>query len=254
MLNQKTTSIEVFEGFVELIDTLGTDLDIANAARVSFKGFSPSMGDKDIKLMKYLWMHQHTSPFRMVTCKFRVKAPIFVLRQWMKHTIGCTWNEVSARYVEVEEQAFVPHTWRLQHKTSKQSSYGEVKDDIAEQAHAKLMESYEIAFKNYNWMLDQGICREQARVQLPVGMYSECIWKADLQAVLHFLALRLDEHAQAEIREFAQAILRLVTLAFPISTQLFLISQEVDQRVANEKLKAWDEIAKQLSYNSILSE
>lgn len=254
MLGEKTKSIEVYEGFVELIDTLGTDLDIANAARVSFKGFSQSLGEKDIKLMKYLWMHQHTSPFRMVTCKFRVKAPIFVLRQWMKHSVGCTWNEVSARYVEVEESAFKPTIWRLQHKTSKQSSFGEVDLDIAEQAHAKLLESYEIAFKNYHWMLEQGICREQARVQLPVGMYSECIWKADLQAVLHFLALRLDEHAQAEIREFAQAILRLVKLSFPITTQLFLISQEVDQKVASEKLKAWESIATQLSYNSTLGE
>lgn len=226
-------------GSVELIDTFGCDLDIVNAARVSFNASSSSMTPKDIKLMKYLWMHQHTSPFRMVSCKFRIKAPIFVLRQWMKHSVGCTWNEASARYTEVKDDYFIPTTWRLQHPTSKQSSYGEVDAELAQGATDRLLESYEIAFKNYHWMLEQGICREQARIQLPVGMYSECIWKADLQAVLHFLTLRLDGHAQAEIQEFAKEVHKQVAIAFPEATRMWEMSQEVEAQLLSARAQLW---------------
>lgn len=232
------------ENAVILIDQLGTDLDIVNAARVSFNSESHSLSQKDIRLLKYLWMHQHTSPFRMVTCKFKIKAPIFVLRQWMKHTVGCTWNEVSARYTEVDHDFFTPSSWRLQHETSKQSSYGQVSDAIANQAYDRLTETYEIAYRNYQWMLEQGICREQARMQLPVGTYSECIWKADLQAVFNFLTLRLDIHAQEEIREYAKEVHRLVSMAFPEATRMWELAYKIDQELADQKKALWDTIGK----------
>lgn len=232
-------------GYVIMIDQLGTDLDIVNAARVSFNKESTYMTLKDIRLMKYLWQHEHTSPFRMTTLKFKIKAPIFVLRQWMKHVVGCTWNEASARYTEIEENDFfTPQTWRLQHPSSKQSSYGEVDPHVSNQAFDRLSESYEIAYRNYRWMLEQGICREQARIQLPVGMYSECIWKADLQAVFNFLTLRLDPHAQQEIRAFAKEVHNIVSIAFPEATKMWEIAHKIDQELAEQKAELWETLGK----------
>jgi thymidylate synthase (FAD) len=236
----KGSKMTIDTGYVFLIDQLGTDLDIVNAARVSFNKESHALTPKDERLLKYLWQNQHTSPFRMVTCKFKIKAPIFVLRQWMKHVVGCTWNEVSARYTEVKHECFTPDTWRLQHETSKQSSYGQVDKLISDEADKRLLESYEIAYKNYRWMLDHGICREQARMQLPVGTYSECIWKADLQAVFNFLSLRLDPHAQEEIREYAKEVHRLVSIAFPEATRMWELAYKIDQELADQKKALWD--------------
>lgn len=210
------------DGYVELVDTFGEDIDIVNAARVSYGSESAEFTERDLKLMNYLWSHQHTSPFRMVSMKFKIKAPIFVLRQWMKHQVGCTWNEKSARYVEVDDKsAFIPQVWRLQHEKSKQSSFGAVSDDIGASAFDKMNDVYDKCFATYQWMLDQGICREQARMVLPVSMYSECIWKADLQAVFNFLTLRLDTHAQAEIQAYAQVVDALVQQEFPFAYKVF---------------------------------
>lgn len=246
MIDNDNKHIAVHDGFVELIDTFGTDIDIVNAARVSFGVSSDTLTTKDLKLMTYLWSHQHTSPFRMVTLKFKIKAPIFVLRQWMKHQIGCTWNEISARYVAVGESFYHPKTWRKQHPTSKQSSYDQVDDTISKQAMNRLDESYRVAYENYRWMLSQGICREQARIQLPVGMYSECIWKVDLQALFHFLSLRLDSHAQVEIQEFAKAVQDLCLHAFPFATSIFMKALEIDKELASTKKDLWDNSTKQL--------
>jgi thymidylate synthase (FAD) len=231
--------IDIYEGFVELVDVFGDDCSIVNAARVSFGAQTEEFTDKDAKLMSYLWEHEHTSPFRMASIKFRVKAPIFVLRQWMKHVIGCSWNEVSGRYVEIKEEFFRPDIWRLQHPTSKQSSYGHVETNIELEAFDRLNESYKVCYQNYKWMLSQGICREQARVQLPLGMYSSCIWKADLQAIMHFLALRLDEHAQEEIREFAGAVKEITAFLFPESMKLLDKSIFIKKQLETVKSDLW---------------
>ena len=231
--------IDVFDGFVELVDVFGDDLSVVNSARVSFGAQTDEFTERDKKLMRYLWQHDHTSPFRMASVKFRVKAPVFVLRQWMKHVIGCSWNEASARYTEIKEEFFKPVTWRLQHKTSKQSSYGQVNEEISYEAFERLEASYSLAYTNYKWMLEHGICREQARVLLPVGMYSSCIWKADLQAIMHFLALRLDEHAQEEIREFAQAVKQIVCTLFPESMRLLDQSIEIKKELEPLKAELW---------------
>ena len=231
--------IDVFDGFVELVDVFGDDLSIVNSARVSFGAQTDEFTERDKKLMRYLWQHDHTSPFRMASVKFRVKAPVFVLRQWMKHVIGCSWNEASARYTEIKEEFFKPVTWRLQHKTSKQSSYGQVNEELSCEAFERLEASYALAYTNYKWMLEHGICREQARVLLPVGMYSICIWKADLQAIMHFLALRLDEHAQEEIREFAQAVKQIVCTLFPESMRLLDQSIEIKKELDPLKAELW---------------
>jgi thymidylate synthase (FAD) len=199
---------------------MGDDLAIVNAARVSYAGESKDWSDRDEKLLRYLWDHDHTSPFRHGHVKFRIKAPIFVLRQWMKHQVGCAWNEQSARYTEIKESFFYPDHFRLQDTKNKQSSSGQLDDEREDQALSLLAESYQVAYSNYLRLLDMGVCREQARIILPVGTYSECIWSASVQAIMHFLNLRLDSHSQFEIQEFAKAVYDITKHLFPKTLEL----------------------------------
>ena len=212
--------INVSDGFVELIDHMGDDLAIVNAARVSYAGESKDWSDRDERLLRYLWEHNHSSPFRHGSVKFRIKAPIFVLRQWMKHQVGCAWNEQSARYTEIKESFFYPYCFRLQDTKNKQSSIGQLDDEKEDQALTLFVESYQVAYKNYLHLLDMGVCREQARIVLPVGTYSECIWSASTQAVMHFLKLRLDSHSQFEMQEFAKAVYDITKPLFPKTMEL----------------------------------
>ena len=212
--------IEVNDGFVELIDHMGDDLAIVNAARVSYAGESKEWTGKDEKLLRYLWDHNHSSPFRHGNLKFRIKAPIFVLRQWMKHQVGCAWNEQSARYTEIKESFFYPEHFRLQDTKNKQSSFGYLDDAADMDALALLSEAYTIAYCNYQKLLELGVCREHARIVLPVGTYSECIWSASTQAVMHFLKLRMDHHSQFEMQEFAKAVYTIASTIFPKTMEL----------------------------------
>ena len=138
----------------------------------------------------------------------------------MKHQVGCAWNEQSARYTEIKESFFYPEHFRLQDTKNKQSSFGHLDDDADMDALALLSETYTIAYCNYQKLLELGVCREQARMILPVGIYSECIWSASTQAIMHFLRLRLDETAQAEIREYAQAVCDITSSIFPKTMEL----------------------------------
>jgi thymidylate synthase (FAD) len=206
------------KGFVRLVDQMGSDLSVVNAARISFGRESESMNDKDLKLLRYLWDHQHTSPFRHATLQFHIKAPLFVLRQWMKHQVGCAWNEISGRYVKFNPEFYVPSTWRKQHQSNKQGSQGEITDSKSAQI---LYESnMNCAVEDYYELLSMGVCKEQARMVLPLSLYSECYWTTSLQAVLHFLKLREDEHSQKEIREYAQAVRVITQEHFPESLKL----------------------------------
>jgi len=197
-------------GFVEYVDHMGSDARVANVARVSFNKWADEevTSAADRRLVRYLLEHEHTSPFRHCYVTLRVKAPIFVLRQWGKHQVGCAWNEVSMRYVDVpEEEFFVPQVLRAQAKVSKQGSTGEVEDQ--ERALGWYEFACDTALRAYRNLLDDGVCREQARCVLPQAMYTEVIWTASLQAILHFLRLRLDSHAQVEIQDYAKAVLAI---------------------------------------------
>jgi thymidylate synthase (FAD) len=206
------------DGFVELIDSMGDDLKVVNTARVSYGKESQEFTDKDMKLLHYLWDHEHTSPFRHCFLSFRIRAPIFVLRQWMKHQIGCSWNEQSARYTELKHGCFAPDTWRYQDTKNKQSSQGAIEDQ--EQAFELMNDVYELAYKNYEKLLDLGVCREQARIVLPVAVYSECIWTTSLQGLMHFIELRADKASQYEIQLYAQAVKELAYGHFKNSIDL----------------------------------
>jgi len=211
--------VNVFnDGFVELVDTMGDDLKVVNTARVSYGKESKDFTDKDMKLLHYLWEHEHTSPFRHCFLSFRIRAPIFVLRQWMKHQIGCSWNEQSARYTELKHGCFTPDVWRYQDTKNKQSSQGAIENQG--QAFDLMNDVYELAYTNYQKLLDMGVCREQARIVLPVAVYSECIWTTSLQGLMHFIELRADKASQYEIQLYAQAVRELAYDQFKNSIDL----------------------------------
>ena len=193
-------------GSVQLVDMMGSPLSVVNSARVSMGRQADEMSEADWRLIDYLWSHEHTSPFRHVQFQFHVKAPVFVLRQWMKHQVGCAWNEISGRYVQFEHEAWSPDAWRAQADKVKQGSAGPMAEDDALRAQMIYDRAVEASFKAYEELLSAGVCKEQARACLPLSLMSECFWSCSLHALIHFLKLRLDHHAQLEIRCFAEAV------------------------------------------------
>lgn len=188
-----------------LVNTMGDDLTIVNAARVSYDTFKRMLDSKDERLIRFLWENEHTSPFRHAQLQFRIHAPIFVLRQWMKHQIGCAWNERSGRYTAFDERDFwKPSMVRIQDNKVKQglTSLHPRSEYLKDSIDKAFQESY----ASYQSLLEAGVCREQARSVLPLGLMSSCYWTASLQAVLHFLSLRLDLHSQQEIRLYAAQV------------------------------------------------
>jgi thymidylate synthase (FAD) len=210
-------------GFVKLIDHMGSDLSVVNAARVSFGKRKEVFDDSDEKLIKYLAEHDHTSPFRHTALTFHVKAPIFVFRQWMKHRIASEFNEISGRYVEFpEDEFFVPEVFRRQAKVNKQGSEGQVGGSEGEQAQAIFLAACRNSVAQYKELIALGVCREQARCVLPLGLYSEVYWTVSLQAVAHFIRLRTDSHAQWEIQQYAHAVRQVVEAVFPAGLKALL--------------------------------
>jgi thymidylate synthase (FAD) len=210
-------------GFVRLIDHMGSDLSVVNAARVSFGKSKKKIDSTDQKLLEYLSEHSHTSPFRHTAITFHVKAPIFVFRQWMKHRIASEFNEISGRYVEfTENEFFVPEIFRRQSKENKQGSEGEIGICNTKRANELFLETCRNSITNYKKLIDIGVCREQARCVLPLGLYSEAYWTVSLQAVAHFIKLRTDSHAQWEIQQYANAVRSIVETIFPISLKSLL--------------------------------
>ena len=201
---------------VELIDHMGDDLRVANAARVSFAKVSQQLNGQDINLIGYLAKHGHWSPFSHCFLTFRIKAPIFVARQLQKHQVGLAWNEVSRRYVDSEPEFYVPDSWRKRAGNVKQGSSDEVSDDIDNDA---LVQHYEEVAATYKEMIDRGIAPEQARMVLPQSMYTEWFWSGSLYAFARVCKLRLDSHTQKETREVAHQIAHHLTEKFPVSYQ-----------------------------------
>ena len=213
------------KGFVRLIDHMGSDLSVVNAARVSFGKVKASFEDSDAKLVDYLAEHEHTSPFRHTALTLHVKAPIFVFRQWMKHRIGSEFNEISGRYVEFpEDEFFVPELFRKQAKVNKQGSEGALDVAHRERALASYLESCRDAVAHYKELIALGVCREQARCVLPLALYSEVYWTVSLQAVAHFIRLRADGHAQWEIQQYAAAVRAVVEPLYPVGLKALLAS------------------------------
>jgi len=210
-------------GYVRLVEHMGNDMSIVRAARVSYDA-EPRQDGSDMKLLNYLLKNKHTSPFEMVEFTFEVKAPIFIFRQWHRHR---TWsfNEVSARYTELPEEFYVPtlDTVGVQAKHNKQMRDMECLN-TPEHTNALLarMEMHNrSAFNLYRDLLAGEIPRELARSVLPVATYSHMFAKIDLHNLFHFLELRLHEHAQYEIRVYAEAMLEIITPIVPIACAAF---------------------------------
>ena len=206
-------------GHVRLVESMGSDLSIVRNARVSYDAEWRTGEDegKDAKLIDYLIKNGHTSPLEAVQFTFDVKAPIFVFRQWHRHR---TWsfNEISARYAELPEEFYVPAVEQIttQHTSNKQMRTDEQHPE-AERWAFMMRDTNEFAFHRYKTMIEAGIPRELARSVLPVGTYSHMFATVDLHNLAHFLRLRLHEHAQYEIRVYAQAMLQLIEPIVPVA-------------------------------------
>lgn len=198
---------------LELVRVSGSDLDIVNAARVSYGKVSQTITERDKKLIHFLMEYKHTSPFEHNQLSFKVKTPIFVGRQWMRHRMS-SFNEISYRYSEAKYEFYIPPTWRTQDKINKQAS-GETFENKELIDHYK--NSITIAMDTYHLLLKSGVCRELARCVLPVCMYTEFMYTVNLHSLMHFLTLRLDAGAQHEIRAYAQGMLELAEPHFPVA-------------------------------------
>lgn len=198
---------------LELLRVSGSDLEIANAARVSYGKLSSTFTDRDKILINFLLEHEHTSPFEHNQLSFRVKCPIFVARQWMRHRMS-SYNEISYRYVKSALEFYIPKNWRYQHAVNRQCSEGEFYDQEALELYKASLAS---AVQAYECLLEKGVAREIARGVLPVCTYTSFIYTVNLHSLMHFLKLRLPSDAQPEIRSYAQGLLELAMPHFPVS-------------------------------------
>ncbi len=214
---------------VELIDSMGSDLTVVNAARVSFDKestwetpasgtgdvFSERLGDKDTKLINYLAKHNHWSPFAHTSIQLRIDAPIFVARQLVKHSVGMVWNEVSRRYVDDEPVFYFPFAWRGKPTNAKQGSDGFITDQLTQQEIAMMTSQY--ALDAYKTLLGNGAAPEQARMVLPQNMMTSWYWTGSLMFFHRVYAQRINAHAQYETQEVALQIGEICAKLFPVS-------------------------------------
>lgn len=225
-LDIKPNKISVLDnGYIRLVDTLGTDLSVVNAARVSYDKESAEFSDRDTKLIKFLLREGHTSPLRHAALTFEVYAPLFVARQWWKYAVASThlddqngWNESSRRYITEEEEFYIPlqDEWRSKPENSKQGSGEPVSPEIGYKHFGRLLDTIIIGTQYYHDAMEDDIAPELARLFLPAyGMYVRWRWTVSLQGVLTFLEQRLEHDAQWEIQEYANAVLELSRTAFP---------------------------------------
>lgn len=213
------------KGYVRLVDTMGSDLTIVNAARVSYDKQKFEMDGKDERLIDFLIRERHTSPLRHATLQFEVYAPLMVARQWWKYVVGSdhtmdAWNESSRRYISEDEQFYIPqpNEWRSAPDNSKQGSGEPIESSEGDNFTYNLRKYVEQGEWLYKHALANGIAPEQARLFLPAyGMYVRWYWTASLQSVLHFLDQRLESDAQKEIQDYAKTVKELVEDKFPIT-------------------------------------
>ena len=248
---EKGKKIDILDkGHVVLIDYMGGDLSVVNAARASYGKESTELTDKDKKLIKFLATHGHMSPFRHATVSFQIKAPMMVARQWFKYRVGSSHsadtasnmgynngdddgfndslngrNEASRRYITLDTEFYLPRAdeWRGKPENSKQGS-GEVIDSVMGSMFSWELERYfKMGEKLYEQLMNRGVCAEQARLALPMyGLYTSWRWTCSLEAVAHFLNQRLEHDAQKEIQLYAKGIYELVKPLFETSLEYLL--------------------------------
>lgn len=217
-----TNSIRVLDGgqgWIGLIDHMGTEVSATNAARVSFGKMKTEFDEKDEALLKYLVENQHMTPLEHITFSFSVHCPLFVARQLMRHRTF-SYNEISRRYTTVDIEFYFPDTFRKQSESNRQASTNEIieKNTEARQIYSKITDD---CFDAYEKMLELGVCKEQARAILPQNMMTTFWMTGNLRNILHFIELRDDDHAQKEIREYARAMKELIRPYIPHAIKYF---------------------------------
>lgn len=211
------------DGFVRVVDYMGTDSSIVQAARVSY-GKGTRQVRQDRGLIRYLLRHHHTTPFEMCEIKLHVRVPMDTWRQWIRHRTANV-NEYSTRYsIAIDAaQRTKPEEWRLQAVSNRQGSEGFADATLGAEFTQQESELHDLARSIYNQRIEAGIAREQARKDLPLATYTEAYWKVDLHNLLHFLHLRMDAHAQYEIREYSRIIgHEIVAKWCPLAWEAFL--------------------------------
>ena len=200
---------------VELVDTMGSDLSVVNAARVSYAKFKDQFEDRDEKLIKFLAEHNHWSPFAHASLQFRISAPVFVARQLVKHQVGLVWNEVSRRYVSFPAELYEIKEWRGKPENSKQGSAGELKLDPTTLHNLEMFNKQALIL--YNTLIGKGIAPEQARSVLPQSMMTEWVWSGTLYAFARVCNLRCAKDTQQETQQVANQIRDICAERFPVS-------------------------------------
>ena len=245
------------KGFVRLVDCMGGDDAIVQAARVSY-GKGTSKVSQDRGLIRYLMRHRHTTPFEMVEFKFHCKMPIFVARQWVRHRTA-NINEYSLRYSEARDEFYYPDPKHIEFQSAlnMQGRMGEVSDNLKQKVQDYFKEISERSFEIYSELNSAGVARELARAILPVNLYTEWYWKNDLHNLLHFIGLRSDDHAQYEIRVFSDAMAKSVKAAAPFAWEAYqdyviegMRFSKIEQSLLEKKLpnRVIDDISEDLAY------
>jgi thymidylate synthase (FAD) len=210
-------------GFVELIDMMGDDLRVCQAARVSTGSLASKGPEKDKKLINYLMKNRHETPFEKIVLEFHVKCPIFVMRQWIRHRIG-SFNETSGRYKEFVWQTFMPEEWRKQDPKNRQmSSEEKFEPETIECIDRIVTEQMDNSRLLYERLLQLGVARELARIVMPLAIYTEFFWTVNFRSLMNFFALRDHPHAQLEIQEYARTIKKIIkdTSEIPFTWEAF---------------------------------
>ena len=210
------------DGFITLVDYMGTDIDIVNAAKISYGNESDKMSKKEIGLLNYLMSHKHSTPFEMCVMKFHVRCPMDVWRQWIRHRTASV-NEYSTRYSTAIDSAHttLPDEWREQSTTNKQGSGDAIPIALGESLSRSEQDLQIHAREVYEQRLVSGVAKEQARKDLPLSTYTEAFWCCNLHNILNFLRLRLANDAQYEIRQYANAMVEFVENIYPHTWEAF---------------------------------
>lgn len=215
------------KGELTLEAWVARDLDVVNAARVSFHGRAKEMDAAGEGLIKYLLRNHHGTPFEHTYFRFRVKAPLFVFREWHRHRVGHSYNEWSARYSQLASDFYIPSEVLSQEGKPGSYSYVEADSDTADSFRAKLLASSKLAYENYEQALADGVSKQQARAFLPVNIYSEMIWSCNSRSLMHFLGLRNKPDAQMEIRQYASKVEELFSDIMPVTAAAFIAGGRV---------------------------
>lgn len=215
--------IKVFppHGWVDLESCSGTDLDVVNAAKVSFAKQSDGFEEPELKILNFLMRERHGSPFEHNYIKFHVRAPIFVVREWQRHRIGVSYNEESGRYTELRSDFYVPEIARTQEGRPGAYYFEDGDDDQTEHVRTAVKMNSKNAFKHYEDLLDAGIAKEQARIVLPLNTYTEFYFSCNARSLMSFLELRMASNAMYEIRKYAEAMYELWQSKMPHTANAF---------------------------------